>query len=106
MASGTGPLEFNAGVKVKLPLPIISNVPVPAIEAVLPAGYVILFITNCVTVNVFPSTSLSFVNTFPFNRISSGVVVISLTATGASFTGVKLIVTVPGKTELKIPSLT
>ena len=43
-------------------------------------------IVNCVTVNVFPSMSESFVKTFPFAGVSSGVVCVSSVTIGASFT--------------------
>ena len=43
-------------------------------------------IVNCVTVKVFPSKSVSLVNTFPETGTSSGVVTMSSEAKGASLT--------------------
>ena len=52
-------------------------------------------IVNCVTVNVFPSTSVSFVKTFPEIGVFCGVVAVSSVATGASFTAVTTILNEP-----------
>ena len=47
-----------------------------------------------VTDRVSPSTSVSFVSTFPDTGVSSSVWAVSSLATGASFTGFTVIVTV------------
>ena len=52
-------------------------------------------IVNCVTVKVLPSTSVSFVNTFPETGVFCGVEAISSVATGASFTAVTTILNEP-----------
>ena len=50
---------------------------------------------NVLTLNIFPSASVSLVKTLPVSGVSCGVVVVSLTATGGSFTGVTVMVKVP-----------
>ncbi|CAM3547573.1 hypothetical protein MYFR107205_15700 [Mycolicibacterium frederiksbergense] len=47
-----------------------------------------------VAVNVLPSTSESLVRTFPVRTVSSSVVKLSATVTGASLTGLMVIDTV------------
>ena len=47
----------------------------------------------CVTVSALPSTSVSFVRTSKVVAVSSAVVKLSLTATGASLTGSTTMVT-------------
>ena len=73
------------------------KVPFPEMVAVLPAVNVpeTPATTNCETVNVVPSTSLSLVKPFPVSAASSGPDFASFTAAGASFTGVIEIVNVP-----------
>ena len=65
---------------------------------VVPAVYIVPFITKLVTDNGVPSTSLSFANNpfaaFTVNSVSSFVAFVSATATGASFTAVTEIATV------------
>ncbi len=71
-------------------------VPTPGIVAVVPAGYVYVVPLTvneiCVTVNVLPSASESFVSTLPVAAVSSATVLVSLTVAGASLTGVTAIV--------------
>ena len=78
-------------------------VPTPGMVAVCPTVNVpeTPAIVNCVTVSVFPSTSVSFVNTFPETGVSSGVVTLSVTAFGASLTAA----TVIDKVSVSIPPL-
>ncbi len=58
-------------------------------------------ITNCVTVKVLPSGSVSFVKTFPVAVASSNTVTESSVAVGASFTAV----TVNAKSAVSVPPL-
>ena len=77
-----------------MPFEFITNVPTPEIGTVVPALWVIPFITNWVTVSVFRSTSESSVPsviTFPETGVSSLADTTSSTATGASFTAVTVI---------------
>ena len=77
----------------------MTRVPTPLIVAVPPASKVVLGIpatVNCVTVKSASilSTSVSLVSTLPINGVSSVTVNESSTATGSSFTGVTVMLTV------------
>ena len=50
---------------------------------------------NCVTVKLFPSTSVSFVKRLPVKGVSSVAFTISSKATGASLTAVTVISKIP-----------
>ena len=80
-----------------VPSTLTTNVPTPGIVAVSPAVKVPVTpaIVNCVTVKVFPSTSVSFVNTLPVAGTFCGVEAVSSVATGASFTAVTTILNEP-----------
>ena len=58
-------------------------------------------ITNCVTVKVLPSASVSFVKTFPVATVSSKMVCVSSIAVGASLTAA----TVMAKSPVSVPPL-
>ena len=74
----------------------MTSVPTPAKLAGLPAANVLPPITNCVTVSVLLSTSVSFASTLPESGVSSSAVPVSALATGASLTGVTFSVRVLG----------
>ncbi len=59
----------------------------------------------CVTVKVFPSASVSLVNTFPVAVVSSFTVLVSLTVVGPSLTGATVIFISPVSVP-PFPSLT
>ena len=86
------PLKLAAGVKVSRP-----SVPRLTVPFVSTAGVVVVMAVPliCVTVSALPSTSVSFVRTSKVVAVSSGVVKLSLTATGASLTAVTVRFTVP-----------
>jgi len=62
-------------------------------------------ITNCVTVKVLPSGSVSFDNIFPVAVASSNTATVSSTAVGASLTAVTVIAN-PAVAFPPLPSLT
>ncbi|RJR93347.1 hypothetical protein CS559_04284 [Dickeya solani] len=74
-----------------MPSALITTDPLPAVAAV--------------TVSGLPSTSLSFARTSTVTGVSSAVVALSLPVTGASFTAVTVMVSVPVATP-PAPSLT
>ena len=76
------------------PFAPIVNVPTPVIVAVWPALIVELPHSNCVTLSGSPSTSVSLLSTLPVATVSSLVVTVSDTPTGASFTDVIAIASV------------
>ena len=79
------PLKLAVGVKRSVPS--ASRVTVPPATAIEPLT-AILAPLICVTVSGSLSISLSFVRTSMMMDVSSGVVKVSSTATGASLTGV------------------
>ena len=80
------------------------SVPTPLMVAVPPAVTVELPHTNCVTLSVSPSPSVSLVSTLPLATTSSSVVTESLAPTGASGTDTIAIARVA--IVLNAPSLT
>ena len=110
--TGSVPKYPRTGVNVKVPSSFTITVPTFGISTILPAGYVDAVavptpaIVNCVMVKeaVADSTSVSFDNKLPARGVFSRVVSVSLTTTGASFTGVTVklkfavLVAVPSET--------
>ena len=108
--TGGVPKYPRTGVNVNVPSAFTITVPTFGISTILPAGYVDAVavptpaIVNCVIDKVLDSTSVSLDSKLPERGVFSGVVSVSLTTTGASFTGVTVklkfavLVAVPSET--------
>ena len=98
------PLKSAVGVNTRLPDMLSATV--PPVTATLAPPAVMAVPLTCVTVSVSFSGSLSFARTLIVaGPLSSAIVKLSLTASGASFTGITVI-DVTAVLEFALPSLT